>query len=299
MRGDIDDTVRISPRRRRLPVSRLASRFAASVAVAAGVWFVLVPRLREMPVRVADEQAIDANVATSLTVFRLAARPSIVVLDFPSLDQQGRMLDRLAALVEKNGLPHDRVLDDASLALAIKADGDTPATWYYGHDYRGSDVARFFALAADERVTLNDDERRLGALMHRMRGQTDGFGAVISVPRADPASGVDPAARAVILHHELSHGDYFTDPAYARAVSVTWGYVLTADERAKVCAYLAHEEYDPALTDLMQNEMQAYLVYTPAGKFFDPGRLGIAGDRLAVIRDALRGAGPRWLSPSQ
>jgi hypothetical protein len=221
------------------------------------------------------------------------------VLDFPSLDQQGRMLDRLAALVEKNGLPHDRVLDDASLAAAIKADGDTPATWYYGHDYRGSDVARFFALAAAEKVTLNADERRLDALMHRMSGQTGGFGAMISVPRADPAGGVDQAARTVILHHELSHGDYFTDPAYARAVSITWGYVLTADERAKVRAYLAHEEYDPALTDLMQNEMQAYLVYTPAGKFFDPGRLGIAADRLDIIRDALKAAGPAWLAPLQ
>ena len=59
----------------------------------------------------------------SLTVFRFADNPKILVLDFASLHEQGKMLNRVAAFVEKAGLPHDRVLTDAELDAAIHARG--------------------------------------------------------------------------------------------------------------------------------------------------------------------------------
>ncbi len=299
MRGDVEDTVRLPPRRRGVPLKALLAIGGALVLlVAASLWAFGPATGGGETVRFADEQTIDANDPVSLTVFRFRPRPSIVVLDFPTLAEQGRMLDRIAALVEKDKLPHDRVLDDDALAAAIRADGDEPDTWYYGHDYRATDIARFFRLAVSDGVRLNADEEHLRRLVARLRQQPDGFGAVITLPRANPATGVDPAARAIILHHELSHGDYFTDPGYVRAVTATWRDVLTPDERAKVRAYLKDEEYDPSLTDLMQNEMQAYIVYTPPGRFCSPAKLGIAPDRLDVIRDSLRLAGPRWLVPA-
>ena len=67
----------------------------------------------------------------SLTVFRFADNPRILVLDFASLHEQGKMLNRVAAFVEKAGLPHDRVLTDGELEPAIRAQGDTVETFYY------------------------------------------------------------------------------------------------------------------------------------------------------------------------
>src|SRR5580698_9737528 len=67
------------------------------------------------PITTADEATILAHVAEHLTVFRFAANANIVVLDFPSLRMQGEMLNRIASLTEKAGLPHNRVLNDADL----------------------------------------------------------------------------------------------------------------------------------------------------------------------------------------
>jgi hypothetical protein len=77
---------------------------------------------------------------------------------FPSLAAQGATLNRAAALVEKAGLPRDRLLDGVELAAAIARSGDTPETWYLGHDYRSADLARFFALAERDRVALTEAE---------------------------------------------------------------------------------------------------------------------------------------------
>ena len=302
-RPNDDDTIRLAPPSRRAAVALPAVTIAvAAVLGATSALFLfrpVAPPAVTTPVRFADEATIDANDPGRLAVFRLQSTPSIVILDFPSLAEQGRMFDRIAALIEKKGCPRDRVLDDDALAAAIRADGDTPDTWYYGHDYRAADVVRFFRLADQEGIRLDADEEHLRLLTARLGRATAGFGAVVSLPHVDPVAGVDRAVRIVILHHELSHGAYFTDPVYARAVATAWRDVLTADERALVRAYLAAEEYDPADDDLMMNEMQAYIAYTPAGPFFDPARLGISPDRLAVVRDSLRAAGPSWLASAR
>ena len=85
-----------------------------------------------------EQQILDhvpAAGAPDPTVFRFASDPRILVLDFASLLEQGRMLNRVAALVEKSGLPHDRVLTTSKSTAAIRASGDTVETFYYGHDY--------------------------------------------------------------------------------------------------------------------------------------------------------------------
>jgi hypothetical protein len=99
------------------------------------------------PVAVASEQQIRDHAPTALTVFRFADNPRILVLNFPSLHDQGRMLNRVAAFAEKVGLPRDRVLTDGQLDQAIRAQGDTIETFYYGHDYGADTLIRFFAVA--------------------------------------------------------------------------------------------------------------------------------------------------------
>jgi hypothetical protein len=271
----------------------------ALLLVAGGglLWLHLAPAPPpKLALPIATEQQLRAEVPATLTVTRFAANPAILVLDFPTLAEQGRMLNRLAAWAEKRGVPHDRLLSDAELAAAISASGATPDTYYYGHDYRAADIDRFFALAEHDHVPLNPDEQALRAIIAKARAEPLGFGALITLPRADAANQVDPLSRAVILHHELSHGEYFTNPSYARFVGTVWRDVLTEPERASFRTYLSDDGYDPGIEDLMINEMQAYLMHTPDRRFFDPATLGIEPQRLAAIRESFVAGMPSgWL----
>lgn len=268
----------------------------AAPTAAAPVVQPLPPPVTVQALPLATEAAINGGSPAVRTVLRFEANPSIVVVDFPTLAEQGRMLNRVAAWAEKGGVPHDRLLLDVELAAAIRASGATPDTYYYGHDYRGSDIVRFFALADRDRVLLLPEEEELRRIMARAQAEPAGFGALVTLVRADPAQGVTPRMRATVLHHELSHGEYFTDPAYAAFVDTVWQGVLTPGERAAFRTYLAAEGYDPALEDLMRNEMQAYLMHTADAQFFDPDKLGIPGPRLQQIRASfLAGMPPSWL----
>ncbi len=248
-------------------------------------------------IRTADRRQILADVPDHLTVFRFAANPRIVVLDFPSLRMQGLMLDRVAALIEKAGLPRDRVVSEAELLAAIHAHGDTISTYYYGHDYSAADLVRFFALAQADHIALNPQEQRLHALMSQLGWFAPGVQAgLITLPRRGANPYVTQEARSVILAHELSHGEFFSDPAYAAYVRQFWAHDLTASERAGMRRFLGKEEYDTTDRTLMLNEMQAYVMFTRDPVFFRAADIGISDARRAQLqREFLAGMPPGWL----
>ncbi len=248
-------------------------------------------------IRTADRRQILADVPDHLTVFRFAANPRIVVLDFPSLRMQGLMLDRVAALIEKAGMPRNRVVSDAELLAAIHAHGDTISTYYYGHDYSAADLVRFFALAQADHIALNPQEQRLHALMSQLGWFAPGVQAgLITLPRRGANLYVTQEARSVILAHELSHGEFFSDPAYAAYVRQFWAHDLTASERAGMRRFLGKEEYDTTDRTLMLNEMQAYVMFTRDPVFFRAADIGISDARRAQLqREFLAGMPPGWL----
>lgn len=249
------------------------------------------------PIRTAGEAEILADVPEQLAIFRFAPNPHVLVLDFPTLRQQGMMLNRMAALVEKAGQPHDRVLTDAELDAAIRAAGETVESYYYGHDYSAADLARFFALADRDTVQLTPEEEQLRGLL-KQEGwfATDTVGALISIPRVGTDKFIDEAARTTILHHELSHGEYFTEPAYAEFTRRFWLTVMNDEERKRFRAFLGSQGYDTGLEDLMMNEMQAYLMHTPDQRFFNARAVGLSQDRLDRLRVAFVAEMPRgWL----
>ncbi|MBR0674457.1 hypothetical protein [Neoroseomonas soli] len=242
---------------------------------------------------IASQAEILAHRATAPTVFRLAENPSVFVIDFPGLAAQGAALNRVAALVEKVAQPRDRVLDDVALARAIAASGDTPATYYYGHNYRGRDLERFFALAARDGIALTPEETWLRDELTRLRRLVpapEEF-AVITVPGLE--SLVDPAMRGAILHHEIGHGHFFTNPRFAAHVAHVWREVMTEAERTAFRAFLQREGYDPALEEVMMNEAMAYLLFTPDQRFFTPSHAGLTEARAAMLAAALREGAPR------
>jgi hypothetical protein len=247
------------------------------------------PKAPAFAVGFADEAAILADPAEHLSLFRFAGDPRIVVLDFPALTPQGRMFNRVAALTEKAGLPRDRVLSDDELEAAIRAAGDTAATFYYGHDYPAAALVRFFALADRDHVALDADEERLRGLLRQLGWfDANADGALISLSREGADPDITASARAAILHHELSHGAFFVDPAYAEYTRNFWRTALTAAEREAVTRFLAGEDYDSADDTLMVNEMQAYTMFTDDPHFFLPANFGMSAARRAALRAVFR-----------
>lgn len=258
---------------------------------------VVAPPAPAYPIRTANEAEILDDQPDRLTIYRFAPNPHVLVLDFPSLRQQGLMLNRIAALVEKAGQPRDRLLTDTELDTAIRSSGETIESYYYGHDYRAADLVRFFALANRDHIPLTLEEEQLRGLL-RQEGwlSAEALGALISIPRAGTAKFLDAAARATILHHELSHGEYFTNPAYAYFTRHFWEAVMSEEDRSRFRAFLGRQGYDTGQEDLMMNEMQAYLMHTPDPHFFNAHAVGMSEDRLIRLRAAFLADMPRgWL----
>jgi hypothetical protein len=256
-----------------------------------------VARTPAFQIETATEAKMSRHVTTALTVFRFADNPAILVLDFASLHEQGMMLNRVAALVEKARLPHDRVLTDSELNAAIQVQGDTVETYYLGHDYSAASLARFFALADAAHIELDPLEEKLRALL-RQKGwfAADVAGGLISLPAVGSDPRITPEVRAVILRHELSHGEFFSSSEYAEYVRRFWMTELTGEERGSVRGFLAKQDYDVREEELMYNEMQAYLMFTRDSTLFAADMVGMTQDRLATLQRRFLGGMPAgWL----
>ncbi|WP_160000723.1 hypothetical protein [Roseomonas sp. 18066] len=236
------------------------------------------------------EAEIAAHRPQRPTLLRLVENPRIFVLDFPDLASQGAALNRIAALVEKAATPRDRVLTEAELAAVLARSGERADSYYYGHDYRGADLARFFALAARDGIALNASEQWVaGQLAAARHAEPSGEIALISI--VAPGGAVDEAARRTTLRHEIGHGHDFTLPFYAAHVRRVWAERLAESERAGFRAFLAREGYDTRNADLMAGEMQAYLLFTPDARFFDPRMAGLTAPQAENLRAMLRDGG--------
>jgi hypothetical protein len=213
---------------------------------------------------------------------------------FPNLHQQAVTLNRIAVFVEYAKAPRDRVLDDAALREAIAAGRVSFDDFYEGHDYRAADLARFFATADADGVMLNDAEKHLRANLNQLGAAPPGYGALISLPGA--GDGVDAPTRAAILRHELSHGLYFTDTAYAAMVTSFWQNTMSAQQRDGFRRFLGDGHYDTSNDDLIRNEMQAYLIHTHNARYFAPAAAGLTDADAASLRAAfLIAMPPSWL----
>lgn len=229
----------------------------------------------------------------------LRGNPAVLVLQFPSLAEQGAAMNRIAALMEKAGAPRDRVLSDGDLHSLIARSGDNPQTFYQGHDYVAEQLARFFTLAEAQGQALNVHEMQLRELMLE-RGLITREGARYRAPseRAivtftatqpdDPKTpqdeAVDERRRESVLLHELSHGRYFTDRAYREHCWRFWRERLTDDERRAWRAFVGKLNYDVGNEDLVVNEMQALLMHTPDARAFNAKVLGVSEAQLADLR---------------
>ncbi len=257
--------------------------------------------------RLTPYDKILSNRSDDWQVMRLAENPKILVIEFPNLAAQGEALNRLAALIEKNKAPRDRVLSDDGLAKFIKQVGDTPETFYLGHDYPAEAVARFFTLAVDQQLMLNAAELRIGNVLLEaglLREESDRLianpdrQAVVSFtalqaddPNTPANETVDARHRETILMHELSHGEFFTNAAYRDHCWKFWQSLTDAD-RQHLRKFLTAQGYDPRNEDLMVNETQAFLMHTPDPRAFGAEQLGVSSARLDELRAKFKQGAP-------
>ena len=119
---------------------------------------------------------------------------------------------------------------------------------------------------------------------------------LISLPAVGADAKVTAATRTAILRHELSHGEFFSNPAYADYVHSFWLAALTDPERVAFRGFLGKEQYDVGEETLMYNEMQAYLMFTRDPRFFTADLVGMTQDRLATLQGRfLDGMPAGWL----
>lgn len=252
------------------------------------------------------EQLLQMTARGDWQVHRLRGNPAVLVIEFPGLLAQGEALNRMAALLEKNGGKRNRVLDDVALAALIVANGDNAATFYLGHDYDAEGLARFFNLAQAQGVVLNPSELRLRRLLSDARllastGPTQAPylgispGALVSFsaqqaddPRTAPDESIDAERRASVLQHELSHGKFFTRADYREHCWNFWRQLLSEPERELWRQYLRGIGYDSGNELLMVNETQALLMHTPDARDFNADVLGIKPSALEGLRARFR-----------
>ncbi|HSI57973.1 MAG TPA: hypothetical protein VLA16_10465 [Ideonella sp.] len=288
---------------RRVAATAAVAGLALALLAGAGLWYhrVSAPAAPALAALASVGELLqDSGAAADWRLARLRSNPQILVIEFPGLHEQALALNRLAALTEKASAPRDRLLPDDELAALIQASGDTPDTYYFGHDYRGSALVRFFTLAASQPALLNAQEQRLRGLLlaqqvlaaegQRLVGRAPPR-AVISFTRPqadDPATPadetVDAQRREAVLRHELSHGQFFTRAEYREHCWEFWRNALSEGERERFRGYLSGIDYDPRNEELMVNETQALLMHTPDPRAFDAADVGLTPERLRSLQ---------------
>lgn len=261
-----------------------------------------------------DFSQIFSNRTETLTIWQMSGNPNIYIFDFPGLLHQGRTFNRITQFTEQrtNMDPYPKVLNDAELARYIEAARRTQADFAFGHDVLVSELVQFFNYALRDKVELNADEMVLRdflverGLMRFWRGfyqplQPDTV--ILSVPQVQERKANEPmitqGARYAIMLHEMAHGEYYTNSHYQKFCSRFWNEILTEAQREAFKRFLANFNYSVDNVELLINEMQAYLMFTPDPKSFSAKRLGVSEAELQQMRDAFRRGSPAVHLPMQ
>ncbi|WIM04924.1 MAG: hypothetical protein OHM77_09455 [Candidatus Nitricoxidivorans perseverans] len=253
-----------------------------------------------LPAPVRGEYAVILGNKTSGTmVFEYEGRQAITIIDFPTLAEQGRMFNRVVALIERIGAPRGRVMSNEELAQFIRSVGKTEATLAYGNDFLVAELVVFYNLADLGGIRLNEEELALRQqlLDRRLMVMRTGFyqavvpqAVILSVPQIGAGGGpaVTELARRTILSHEISHAEYYTNPLYANFCRHFWRSVMTEGQRAAFRKFLSTSSYDPNNEEMMINEAQAYLMYTPDPRAFSPKLVGLGEKDIMALRKRFR-----------
>ena len=241
-----------------------------------------------------------------LTVWQMAENPSIYIFDFPGLTYQGRSFNRITQFTEQQTTePYPKVLSNQELARYVEAARRTQADFAFGHDVLISELVQFFNFALRDKVELNPEEIVIReflmeqGLVRFWRGFYQAMKpgvVVLAIPQTQDRKAtepmVSPGARYAILLHELAHGEYYANPHYAKFCQRFWYETMTENQRELFKRFLANFNYAVNNEELLINEMQAYLIFTPDPKSFSARKLGVSDAELQSLRETFRRGSP-------
>jgi hypothetical protein len=261
----------------------------------------LKSRQTKINFRTASLKEIAETPSKETEYFQLTHNPKVYVIDFSSLEEQGYTMNRMALLLETSIGSQEYVVNDNEMYMLIAQTGENMATFNLGHDFRMSAIAEFFNLAAKQKIQLNLYELKLKNLLlenklllvndaHYVAADKTALITASKLQNDNPGTPQDESivmdTRQIILQHELSHGEYFTNDDYYQYCHDFWN-TLTDAQKESIRAYLENKYYDKEREDLMINEFQAYLAYTGIefGDFFIDGEVkGISGQQIMEFR---------------
>ena len=250
-------------------------------------------------------QVLDSRTG-ELTVWQMAENPSIYIFDFPGLTYQGRSFNRITQFTEQQTTePYPKVLSNQELARYVEAARRTQADFAFGHDVLISELVQFFNFALRDKVELNPEEIVIReflmeqGLVRFWRGFYQAMKpgvVVLAIPQTQDRKAtepmVSPGARYAILLHELAHGEYYANPHYAKFCQRFWYETMTENQRELFKRFLANFNYAVNNEELLINEMQAYLMFTPDPKSFSARKLGVSDAELQSLRETFRRGSP-------
>lgn len=242
----------------------------------------------------------------TLTIWRTASNPDVFIFDFPSLTYQGRSFNRITQFTEQQfSEPYLKVLTNQELESYIQASKRTQADFVFGHDVLVSELVQFFNYALRDKIELHPEELDIReflseqGLIRFWRGFYQAMRpdvVLLSIPQTQNRKADEPkitiGARHTILLHELSHAEYYTNIHYRKFCQRFWQEILTQEQRNAFKRFLANANYSVNNEELLINETQAYLMFTPDRKSFNAQRAGFSDIELESIRDAFRRKAP-------
>lgn len=257
------------------------------------------------PVSVPVAQMLEVQVE-GLSLWQLAENPEIFIFDFPGLAHQGRSFNRITQFTEQQfSEPYPRVLNNQELARYIQASRRTQTDFAFGHDVLVSELVQFFNYALRDKIELNPEELVVRdflleqGLIRFWRGFYQGLRpdvVVLAVPQVQDRKPDEPMitarARYAILLHELAHAEYYTNVHYRKFCQRFWYEMLQPEQRDAFKRFLANFNYAVNNEELLINEMQAYLMFTPDHHSFSARKLGISEEELRSMRATFRSKVP-------
>ena len=253
-----------------------------------------------------DFQQILNTRSEALAVWQMADNQSVYIFDFPGLSYQGRSFNRITQFTEQQTTePYPKVLGNQELARYIEAARRTTADFAFGHDVLIAEIVQFYNFALRDKVELNPEEIVVReflveqGLIRLWRGFYQAMRpdvVVLAVPQTQDRKAGEPmvstGARYAILLHELAHGEYYSNTHYAKFCQRFWSETLTDNQRESFKRFLANFNYVVNNEELLINEMQAYLMFTPDPKSFSARKLGVSEAELQSMREAFRRGSP-------
>jgi hypothetical protein len=257
------------------------------------------------PVSAPVEQVLEAQ-AQTLSLWQLAENPEVFIFDFPGLAYQGRSFNRITQFTEQQfNEPYPRVLNNQELASYIQASRRTQSDFAFGHDVLVSELVQFFNYALRDKIQLNPEEVVIRdflleqGLIRFWRGFYQGMRpdvVVLAVPQVQNRKPDEPmvtaGARYAILLHELAHAEYYTNIHFRKFCQRFWYETLQPEQRDAFKRFLANFNYAVNNEELLINEMQAYLMFTPDRHSFSARKLGVSEQELQSMRAAFRSKVP-------